>query len=294
MLNSQLFGLFRYSLDRKEEKLKACFSTRGDGKIPRKKGFWVEDWDSKHYKEHGLLQKEAVFKILKKFPLNGTEKVLDLGCGDGKATMAIVEKVPEGQVVGIDRSPNMIQEAKSVWAHIPNLSFKMMDAADFSFTQKFDLITSFFALHWVVDHAPVLKCAAASLKEGGRILFYFLTGGNPLVGEVFEKEPWKTALEKREKIVGKFPVKDVAFYRDLLQKHNFKEKTVENRPFSFFFPNVEALAGFFMTWVPTYLGLPKEESEKVSMELAENHARHQKRRENIEHTLSMLYVEAFI
>jgi trans-aconitate 2-methyltransferase len=34
--------------------------------------------------------------------LEGAERVLDLGCGDGKITVEVADRVPHGSVLGVD------------------------------------------------------------------------------------------------------------------------------------------------------------------------------------------------
>ena len=56
--------------------------------------------------------KKLAFELLSKAGLRGNERVLDLGCGDGKITAKIANLVPEGWVIGIDFSPEMIKFAQ--------------------------------------------------------------------------------------------------------------------------------------------------------------------------------------
>jgi trans-aconitate methyltransferase len=59
-------------------------------------------WDSEDYLKHSSAQYKWAKELLGKLDLQGTESILDIGCGDGKITAMIASLVPSGDVVGID------------------------------------------------------------------------------------------------------------------------------------------------------------------------------------------------
>jgi trans-aconitate 2-methyltransferase len=108
---------------------------------------------------------EEVLSLLR---LEGSERILDIGCGNGKTTAAIAARVPRGSVTGVDASAEMIAFAKEHWipAH-PNLQFEVADARHLPFDHAFDLIVSFNALHWITDQALPLKAIHRAIKPNG-------------------------------------------------------------------------------------------------------------------------------
>src|SRR5262245_6527148 len=67
--------------------------------------------------------------------------VLDVGCGSGSITRGIVECVgPEGYVVGIDVSDQLIGHAQHNFQGIKNLRFEIADINNYSYDNKFDVI----------------------------------------------------------------------------------------------------------------------------------------------------------
>jgi trans-aconitate 2-methyltransferase len=88
-------------------------------------------WDSQNYKENSDPQFEGAMSALVSYNFKKNESVLDIGCGDGKVTAEIAKLVPDGTVLGIDVSPNMIEFSKKNFSDIPNLSFQVADAAAF-------------------------------------------------------------------------------------------------------------------------------------------------------------------
>lgn len=96
--------------------------------------------------------------------------VLDVGCGSGSITRGIVDRVgPEGYVIGIDVSDQLIKHAQDNFQGIKNLHFEVADINNFSHKTKFDVITSARVLQWVANPREILEKMKALLKPGGCI-----------------------------------------------------------------------------------------------------------------------------
>jgi trans-aconitate methyltransferase len=132
----------------------------------------VVAWDPAAYAANSATQQAWARELIARLELGGDERVLDVGCGDGKVTAELARLVPKGAVTGIDTSPEMIRFARA--AHPPgrhsNLQFHLMDARHLRFAQEFDLVFSNAALHWVDNHPTFLRGASASLRPGGRLV----------------------------------------------------------------------------------------------------------------------------
>ena len=74
------------------------------------------------------------------------ERILDLGCGTGPIAAEIAAK--GATVVGVDRSPEMIQQARK---NYPALRFEVMDAREIAFAEPFDAVLSNATLHWIKE-----------------------------------------------------------------------------------------------------------------------------------------------
>ena len=101
------------------------------------------------------------------------ERILDLGCGSGQLTHKISELAEV--TIGMDKSAEMIADAQSKY---PNLEFKVGDASNFTFEEKFDSIFSNATLHWVKDYLGAANCMYDNLKPGGKIVVEFGGKGN--------------------------------------------------------------------------------------------------------------------
>ncbi len=138
------------------------------------------EWDAADYARTSWVQQQWAWALIPKLGLRGHERVLDIGCGDGKVTAEIAARLGHGAVVGIDNSPRMIALAQATYprARWANLSFELADAADLPFAEEFDVVFSNATLHWVLDHAPVLRGIRRSLRPGGTALLQMGGRGN--------------------------------------------------------------------------------------------------------------------
>jgi trans-aconitate methyltransferase len=129
----------------------------------------MTEWNASEYHRLSALQDTMGAEVLSVLTLKGSERVLDIGCGNGKTTAAIAERLPQGSVLGVDASADMIAFAKEHWsASHPNLRFAVADARRLAFKSEFDLVVSFNALHWISDQALPLQGIHRALKPEGK------------------------------------------------------------------------------------------------------------------------------
>lgn len=124
------------------------------------------------YNKNSDLQWQWAISSLEKCTWQGNERILDVGCGDGKITSMLCEKVPDGYVVGLDVSNKMIKFASSTFSSkkYRNLLFLEGTATQLPFHEQFDFLISFCALHWVLDQKLALENIKESLVKGGKAL----------------------------------------------------------------------------------------------------------------------------
>ncbi len=131
------------------------------------------EWDAALYDDrHSFVWKRGAALIELLAPRSG-EWVLDLGCGTGHLTAKIAEAGAE--VIGIDSSPEMIEEARRLY---PGLPFGVGDARDFHFDEPFDAVFSNAVLHWIKPPEEAVACVRRALKPGGRFVAEFGGRGN--------------------------------------------------------------------------------------------------------------------
>ena len=124
----------------------------------------MTEWDAAGYARRSGLQEAMADEVLALLDVEGSERVLDIGCGDGRVTAEIAARLPRGSVVGIDSSHDMIAFASSHQLR-PNLRFEVADASRLPFRKEFDLVVSFNALHWLPDQDAALQSIHNALKS---------------------------------------------------------------------------------------------------------------------------------
>src|SRR4051812_46020003 len=159
------------------------------------------EWNAGGYARIAGLQEVMAHEALALLSLRGDERVLDVGCGQGKITAQIAARVPRGNVVGIDPSRSMIDYAIAHFdtAAQPNLRFEVGDARTLGFNAKFGLVVSFNALHWVPEQDQALQSIRCALGTDGRALLRLVTMGErrslePVVEETRATTRWRPAF----------------------------------------------------------------------------------------------------
>jgi len=138
----------------------------------------VTDWSGEEYARLGGLQRRMISEALSSLEFGPSDRVLDIGCGDGFLTAAIAKLTPQGLVVGADRSPRMVATAETTATGEESRPwFVLADALALPFTRCFDAAVSFNALHWVPEQQRALEQIAAALKPGGSATIQMVCAG---------------------------------------------------------------------------------------------------------------------
>jgi trans-aconitate 2-methyltransferase len=137
----------------------------------------VADWSGRDYSRVSSLQRSVAAETLAELVVEGTEWVLDVGCGDGFLTRQIADRLTCGYIVGVDASPRMVTAAGEGQRCAPaGPVFVCADARRLPFGRRFDMVVSFNALHWVPRLGEALTGIAAVLRPGGRALIQMVCG----------------------------------------------------------------------------------------------------------------------
>jgi len=158
------------------------------------------EWNPAGYQRISGLQRQMAHEALALITLEGIERVLDVGCGQGAITAQIAGRVPHGSVVGVDPSHDMIDYATAHFAaDHPNLRFAVADARRLPFDDAFDVVVSFNALHWIPEQGPALRSIRRALRPRGRALLRLVTRGprkslETVVEETRKAPRWQAAF----------------------------------------------------------------------------------------------------
>jgi trans-aconitate 2-methyltransferase len=128
------------------------------------------DWDAKTYDRLAAPQEAWAREVLARLPLEGDEVVLDAGCGSGRATRLLVDRLPDGRVIGVDGSESMVAEARETLAvYGDRITLIHSDLLALELPKPVDAIFSNATFHWIADHDLLFRRLHAALKAGGSL-----------------------------------------------------------------------------------------------------------------------------
>jgi trans-aconitate 2-methyltransferase len=125
-------------------------------------------WDASTYDRSSAPQQSWASDVLARLDgIAPDATVLDVGCGTGRVTEALLELVPRGRVRALDASADMVELARSrlgdradVWCQ---------DVLELDLDEPVDAIVSTATLHWVTDHDRLWARIARALRPGGML-----------------------------------------------------------------------------------------------------------------------------
>jgi trans-aconitate 2-methyltransferase len=138
------------------------------------------DWDAATYDRVADPMTRWGAGVLDRLPLRGDERVLDAGCGSGRVTELLVERLPRGSVIALDGSPAMIEQARSRLGRFgKRVEYVVADLGQpLPVAEPVDAILSTATFHWVPDHEAMFRNLAAVLRAGGRLVAQCGGAGN--------------------------------------------------------------------------------------------------------------------
>jgi trans-aconitate 2-methyltransferase len=158
----------------------------------------IDTWDPAQYEKFQREREQPFFDLLGMVRPEPQMRIVDLGCGTGKQTRALHERLQARETIGLDQSPKMLQSQAST--DLPTgLHFEVGTIEDFPRGHdKFDLVFSNAALHWVDDHGALLPRLASALGPRGQLAFQVPTMHDEPCHKVAERlaasEPFRSAL----------------------------------------------------------------------------------------------------
>lgn len=236
----------------------------------------VYQWDARDYRKSSSAQLQWARELLSTLQLSGNEKILDIGCGDGKITAEIAKRLSTGSVLGIDSSEEMINFSIRNFPQDEhrNLNFRLVDVRKLPFDSEFDVIFSNATLHWVIDHATILQGIKKSLKPGGRILLQMGGRGNAsalftVLDSVLAKDRWGNFFRDFSFPYGFYGVDE---YRMWLKQAGLKEKRVELIPKDMTQKGKDGLASWIRTtWLPYTQRVPEALQDDFIQEIVDRY-----------------------
>ena len=136
------------------------------------------EWDAETYEQVSDPQYEWGLEVLERLELSGNETVIDAGCGSGRVTERLLERLPDGQVIGVDASEAMVEHANERFEDDDRISVFAADLLDLTpellgeraGVEAVDLVFSTATFHWVLDHDLLFSRIHDVLAPGGRLV----------------------------------------------------------------------------------------------------------------------------
>jgi len=231
-------------------------------------------WNPSDYAANSAAQLTWARELIVKLKLRGDERILDVGCGDGKITAELARALPNGMIVGLDGSMEMLRFASE---HFPpekfsNLEFIQMDARQIHLAAAFDIVFSNATLHWVDDHPAFLRGATACLKPSGRLIIS--CGGQGNAQDVFialratlRTKRWRNYFRKLQPPYFFHRPED---YEKWLPRFGFKPTLVRLANKEVQFDGRDGLAAWIRTtWLPYTQRVPTAQREGFITDVVE-------------------------
>jgi trans-aconitate 2-methyltransferase len=142
----------------------------------------TRQWDGKSYDRISGPMEGLGLEVLTRLELNGDEVVLDAGCGSGRVTQALLERLPSGRVIAVDASRSMVEAARErLGAPAPfgstpaggrsgRVEVRLLDLLHLALPEPVDAVFSTATFHWIPDHDRLFRRLHAALRPGGRLV----------------------------------------------------------------------------------------------------------------------------
>jgi trans-aconitate 2-methyltransferase len=126
------------------------------------------DWDAATYDRVSDIQLSWALEQLERLTLAGDEVVLDAGCGSGRVTALLADRVPRGRVYGVDVAPSMTAHAAEALKE--RATILTQDLVELELPEPVDVVFSNATFHWIHDHDALFAALHRTLKPGGRLI----------------------------------------------------------------------------------------------------------------------------
>lgn len=128
----------------------------------------AREWDAETYDAVSDPQFSWGMEVLERLELRGDEVAVDAGCGSGRVTAELIERLPRGRVIAVDGSAAMVEKAKERLGG--RADYLVSDLLGLDLDEPVDLVFSTATLHWIPDHDALFARLRAALKPGGRLV----------------------------------------------------------------------------------------------------------------------------
>lgn len=128
----------------------------------------AREWDAETYDTVSDPQFSWGMEVLERLELSGDEAAIDAGCGSGRVTAELLDRLPGGSVLAVDGSEAMVAKTRERLGD--RASYLVADLAELELEDQVDLVFSTATFHWILDHDALFARLRAALRPGGRLV----------------------------------------------------------------------------------------------------------------------------
>lgn len=128
----------------------------------------LHDWNAGTY--HRVSEPQVAWgrRVLARLELRGDETVIDAGCGSGRLTAELLDRLPQGRVIAVDASPAMLEvAARELARYGDRVELLRSDLLELDLDSVADVVVSTATFHWVLDHPALFARLLRALRPGG-------------------------------------------------------------------------------------------------------------------------------
>ena len=129
------------------------------------------------YDRHARPQLALAQSVVSMLPETYPEQILELGSGTGLLTRLLTERFPEVRIDAVDVAEKMIAHCRVKFQHLPQINWIVGDAQTYGEGERYPLIVSSSALHWVADLRETCTTIFNGLEPGGTFAFGLMLQG---------------------------------------------------------------------------------------------------------------------
>jgi trans-aconitate 2-methyltransferase len=221
----------------------------------------MTDWRGDSYDRisapHAAMGAPALDRLI----LDGNERVLDAGCGSGRLTEQLLERLPDGHVIALDGSASMLAEAaRRLERFAGRVTYVQADLgrSPLPIDGPVDAVMSTATFHWILDHDALFEGLAGALRPGGQLSFQCGGEGNA-AGIIAAAHDQGVETAQHFHMAG--PEETLA----RLEVHGFSDARAWLEPQTIAFGSREDMIDYIVTpYLRPATGLPDEELHRLA------------------------------
>jgi trans-aconitate 2-methyltransferase len=152
----------------------------------------MTSWNPTLYLRFENERTQAARDLLHRVPYDRPSRVIDLGCGPGNSTVLLRRRWPEAEIIGLDNSESMLEEARKTY---PKIAWQRGDIGQWEEAGAFDIVFANASLQWIPDHEHLIPRLVRSLRAGGYLAAQLPAIYNQLgvriIRELAERSEWR-------------------------------------------------------------------------------------------------------